>query len=66
MDWGRAAREPSLEAAGHVLLTVAQCGKHGRAAAQLAVLQPAISKVIAVSAIEPSRLRQLRIFRLRR
>jgi DNA-binding transcriptional LysR family regulator len=31
----------------HVLLTVAQCGSMGKAAAQLAVSQPAISKAIA-------------------
>ena len=31
----------------HVLMTVARCGSMGKAAAQLLVSQPAISKVIA-------------------
>jgi len=48
MDWNeqRLGRHLKLRDL-HVLLTVTQCGSMGRAAEQLAVSQPAISKVIA-------------------
>src|SRR5262245_36451355 len=48
MDWDqqRLGRHLKLRDLS-VLLTVAQCGSMGRAAAQLAVSQPAISKTIA-------------------
>src|SRR5262245_14014664 len=48
MDWDeqRVSRRMKLRDL-HVLLTVSQCGSMGKAASQLAVSQPAISKVIA-------------------
>src|SRR5216684_1456568 len=48
MDWDeeRLARRLKLRDL-HILLTVARCGSMGKAAAQLSVSQPAISKTIA-------------------